>query len=120
MERYPSVTFEFVSVNGTSRKPRGVVIVRDAEMVLEVECPGDRPYLIRGKDRGGIYEGFHEGPEGDVPVHATWTRFGDICEGTWVEDGYDYRLMFRLTPTSQASAPPAGRPARSKGKKGRK
>jgi len=28
---------------------RGTVIVKDGEMVLEVEYPGGRPYLIRGK-----------------------------------------------------------------------
>jgi hypothetical protein len=76
------------------------VIVRDSEMALHVECHGYQPYGIRGIDRGGLYEGFREGP-GDVYVHATWTRQGDTCKGTWVEDDCHYTFSFRLKATSR-------------------
>ena len=98
--KYAPVTFEFFNDNGTSRKERGVVIVRDGEMVLEVEWPGFLPYLICGKDCGGFYEGFHKAPTDDAFVHATWTRSGDTCEGEWVEDTYKYRFTFRLPAPS--------------------
>jgi hypothetical protein len=100
MKRYPTVSFEFVSADDASSIQRGVVIVRDMEMVLEIECPGDRPYLIRGKACEGFYEGVHEGLAGDIPVHAKWTRLDDLWIGTWLEDGFDYLFTFRLTPSS--------------------
>ena len=104
MKRYSPVTFEIVGEDGRSRKPRGVVIVRDTEMVLEVECPGDQAYLIRGKDCGGFYDGFNEGLEGDVPVHATWSCQGGTYKGTWVEDNEDYTFSFRLPAASPRRA----------------
>jgi hypothetical protein len=98
--KYTNVIFKFDEDNGTSSELRGVVIVRDTEMVLEVEWPGDLPYLIRGKDCGGFYNGFHEAPADDTDVQATWTRSGDTCQGTWVEDTYQSRFSFRLPPSS--------------------
>ena|ERR1022692_1602355 len=104
MARHPDVIFEFVSDDGTSITARGEVIVRDTEMVLQVEShhPDDLPYLVRGQNRDGFYAGSHEGTEGDVPVNATWTRLGDLCEGSWVEDNYNYRFTFRLTAARQS------------------
>jgi hypothetical protein len=29
--------------------------MRDGEMVLEIECPGDRPYVIVGKAMEGFF-----------------------------------------------------------------
>jgi hypothetical protein len=100
MGRYPAVLFEFVSATKPATAARGVVIARGAEMVLEVECPGDRPYLIRGADRGGHFAGVHEGLPGDVPVHARWARLDDRWVGVWHEDGWEYLFTFRLPPAA--------------------
>jgi hypothetical protein len=116
MKRYDAVDFEFVCADDTSSIQRGVVIVRDTEMVLEVECPGDRPYLIRGKAHDGYYAGVHEGLPEDVPVSAKWTRLDDIWIGTWLEDGFDYLFTFRITPPRQLNPPATGKAVSSKRK----
>ena len=66
-------------------------------MVLEVACPGDRPYVIVGKQQPwGGYEGVHEGLPGDVEVSAQWARLKDEWVGTWLEEGYDYVFRFSV------------------------
>jgi hypothetical protein len=102
--KYTDVIFKFDGDDGASSEERGTATVRDSEMMLEVEWaewPECQPYLIRGIDGGGFYEGYREGPAGDAIVHAKWKRQGDVYEGTWVEDDYDYRFTFRLPATSR-------------------
>lgn len=47
--RYDNVPFEFLSAGDEPTVSGGTAIVREEGMVLEVEWPGDRPYLIEGK-----------------------------------------------------------------------
>lgn len=100
MPRYRDVHFEFLSARHEPLIHRGTVITRDKEMVLELECVSNTPYLIRGKDRGTFFEGEHEGHPQDDPVHAKWTRLDDMWVGTWIEAGADYLFTFRLTVPS--------------------
>src|SRR4051794_33030206 len=102
MPRYKNVSFELLGAGDSEavhRALRGTVIVRDGEMVLEVELPGDRPYLIKGKECDGFYAGAHDGHKDDVPVYARWTRLDNIWIGMWVEEGYDYLFSFELPST---------------------
>lgn len=100
-ERHDNVQFEFLSAGDEPVASRGTVIVRQDEMVLEVEDPDERPYLIKGKRRQGFWAGRHEGLPGDVPVEAKWTRLDDIFIGTWLQKGIDYVFMFRLPEVSE-------------------
>jgi hypothetical protein len=95
-QRYDNVLFEFLSGADKPIASRGMVIIRESEMVLEIECPGDRPYLIKGKQKQDYYSGEHEGSPDDVSVEAKWTRLDDIFIGTWIEEGIDYLFKFRL------------------------
>ena len=84
-------------------------------MTLEVSCPGDRPYCIRGRRLpNGKYSGRHIGAPDDVEVLASW-REGDAgqWEGTWRETPSDQRLL-RFTFSL-----PVGRPL-GRGNKGPK
>jgi hypothetical protein len=101
VQRYSDVQFEFFGADGLESQ-RGVVIIRDGEMALEIECPDDRPYSIVGAVRNGFFVGQHRDLPDDVPVEAKWIRLDDIYIGTWVEDGQDYLFKFRLPadPTS--------------------
>jgi hypothetical protein len=103
MERYTDVQFEFLSALEGLELERGVVIVRDGEMVLEVECPGDRRYSIRGTLRRDFFVGRHEDQLGDTPVDAKWIRLDDIYIGTWIEGGNDYMFRFHLPPGAIAN-----------------
>ncbi len=95
-QRYDNVLFEFLSAGHEADESRGTVIVREHEMVLEVECADDRPYLIVGRTAPGFWAGRHEGLSEDVSVAAKWTRFDDVFIGTWVEGGIDWVFKFRL------------------------
>ncbi|MGA9108336.1 MAG: hypothetical protein ACLQPN_06965 [Bryobacteraceae bacterium] len=95
-QRWSNIQFEFVSLAGDADTNGGTVLVRDGEMVLEVECLGDRPYVIVGKAVDGFYRGFHQGQPDDAPVTAKWIRLDDIYIGTWREEGTEYLFRFRL------------------------
>lgn len=101
-QRYDDVLFQFLSAGDELGLSRGTVIVRDHEMVLEVECPDDRPYLIRGEPRQGFWAGGHQGLPDDVPIQAKWTRLDDIFIGTWLEEGIDYVFTFHLPQDTEA------------------
>jgi hypothetical protein len=100
MEHYDNVSFEFLSAGDEPGTLHGTVIIRDNGMVLEVELPGDRPYVIHGEARDGFFEGVHQGLVGDVPVHAKWTRLDTIWIGTWLEDLIEYLFTFQLADAS--------------------
>ena len=102
-QRYTDVQFEVVSLGGVPWSYRGTVIVRDGEMLLEVEVPDERPYVIRGKASGDFFQGRHEGLPDDPPVQAKWIRLDDIYIGTWLEEGIDYLFKFSL-PTEATGA----------------
>ncbi len=95
-QRWPNIQFEFVSLAGDADTNGGTVLMGDGEMVLEVECPGDRPYIIRGKADEGFYRGIHQGQPDDAAVAAKWIRLDDIYIGTWREAGAEYLFTFRL------------------------
>ena len=96
VQRWTDVQFEFVSLAGDTYAYSGTVIARDEEMVLELECPGERPYLICGQAIGEFFRGAHQGLPDDVPVTAKWIRLDDIYIGMWIEEGIDYVFIFRL------------------------
>jgi transcriptional regulator with XRE-family HTH domain len=100
---YTNVLFEFLCAGTKPRSLRGIVIIRDREMVLEVQLPGDRPYLIKGVVGDGFFEGDHEGLVDDIPVHAKWNRLDDLWIGTWHEDGIEYLFTFRLRGPDKTS-----------------
>lgn len=102
-ERYSNVEFEFLTAADKKRPhliERGVVLVRDGEMVLEVDYNGDTqdPYVVCGTAERGFFHGRHKGrvPD-DVAVEAKWTKLDDVYIGMWTEDGTDYFFRFRLT-----------------------
>jgi hypothetical protein len=95
VQRHSGVQFEFFSAHGLESQ-RGAVIIREGEMVLEVECPDDRPYSIRGTVNREYFVGKHQDRPDDVPVEAKWIRLDDIYVGTWIEEGTDYLFTFRL------------------------
>lgn len=99
--RYDNVPFEFLSAGDEPTVSGGTAIVREEGMVLEVEWPGDRPYLIEGKRCRGFWAGCHKGFPGDVPVEAKWIQLNDIFIGIWVEDGIDYTFTLHLARASE-------------------
>lgn len=107
VRRYSDVQFEFFTVDGLESE-RGAVIIRDGEMMLEVECPGDRPYSIRGTVTRNFFVGQHQDRPDDVRVEAKWIRFDDIYIGTWIQEGTDYLFKFRLPsdPTEKSGMLP--------------
>ena len=96
MDNYKNVQFKFLSEEEEPFSLRGMVLIREKEMVLEVEHPDDRPYTIVGKERGGFFKGVHEGLPGDTPVSAKWTRLESIWIGTWLEEEITYWFSFKL------------------------
>ena len=48
-QKYDAVQFEFLSAGDEPSSELGTVVVRPGEMVLEVDCPGDQPYVVVGK-----------------------------------------------------------------------
>ena len=66
MEHHDDVLFEFLGAGEGLSSLRGTVVIRPAEMILEVELPGDRPFVIIGKAGKGFYEGKHQGLPSDV------------------------------------------------------
>lgn len=83
--KYEGVQFRFVSSEDGPSICTGTVVMRDKEMVLEVPCAEDLPYIVAGRKRRGFFVGEHKGQAGDVPVAAKWIRLDDFCIGTWVE-----------------------------------
>ena len=98
MAKFNDVEFEFLSLakDVTVGPSRGAVILRDREMMLEIEYHGERPYNIRGNATGNFFSGRHEGIPGHIQVNAKWTRLDDIYIGTWVEEGREFVFKFRL------------------------
>lgn len=72
-------------------------------MVLEVECPGERPYTIPGKSVRNFFHGHHKGMPDDERVEAKWIRLDEIYIGTWLEQGIEYLFTFSLPDTGQTS-----------------
>lgn len=84
---HKGVPFEFLTATDDPLSVLGTVLVRDQEMVLEVDCPGDpRPYTIVGKAVGSFFAGPHKGIPGDINVYARWADLGDEYAGIWVEE----------------------------------
>ena len=89
------VLFEFFGADGLEQA-RGKVIWRDGEMALEVDCPGDRPYSIRGIPHRDFLRGRHQDQPNDVAVEAKWVCLDDLYIGIWIEDRREYLFRFRL------------------------
>ena len=81
VQRHEKVLFEFLSEGDDPISAAGTVIVREGEMYLEVDCPRDRPYSIRGRACHGFWHGHHKGLHDDVPVEAKWAKLDDIFIG---------------------------------------
>ena len=96
MPKFPRIEFEFLCATGKSQTLYGSVIVRNDEMLLDIESPGDRPYDVRGKDTGLFFRGNHVGRPGDSAVDAKWILLDDTYVGRWVEDGYEFFFHFQL------------------------
>ncbi len=94
--RHDNVLFEFLSAGQVPEDSRGSVVVDGDRMVLEVECEGDRPYLIEATRRDGFHSGRHVGPPGDSSVEARWASVGDLFVGQWIEDGDEWLFKFTL------------------------
>ena len=96
-KKYNNVIFKFVCAIDDPVDLPGIVLVRDAEMVLEVVEPDDpRPYVVVGKAREGFFEGKHQGLPGDVAVRAKWVRLDDRYIGTWIQDGVESLFTFMV------------------------
>jgi hypothetical protein len=95
--KYKEVEFEFLSPTEEAELLRGEVLIRDSEMLLDMACPDDTPYDIRGRATGSFYQGQHKGRPGDVPVRAKWVLLDDTYVGIWIEGGYEFLFRFRLT-----------------------
>jgi hypothetical protein len=94
--RHDNVLFEFLSAGHKPEDSRGSVVIDRDRMVLEVECEGDRPYLIEGTRRDGFHAGRHAGPPGDSSTEARWASVGDLFVGQWIEDGDEWLFKFVL------------------------
>jgi hypothetical protein len=112
--RVDGVVFEFreLIVGGLgphSETATGEVLLSEDGMVmtLEVSCPGERPYHIRGRRLpNGSYSGRHVGAPDDTQVLASWRKGGGgQWEGTWRETPADeplLRFAFSLLKTEES------------------
>jgi hypothetical protein len=90
-------SFDFLSATAKPECLGGTVIVRDAEMVLEIEYPGEDPYNIVGRRQGSCYRGRHVASPGDIEVEASWAEVGNgNYVGLWIEDGSEWLFQFHL------------------------
>ena len=94
--RYENVQFQFLSFEDDDCISLGSVVVRGKEMVLDVLCEGNSPYVVVGKKSRGFFLGEHKGQPGDVPVRAKWIQLDDRYIGTWVEQRIEYLFTFSL------------------------
>src|SRR5262249_33462889 len=94
--RHDRVVFEFFHATEQPEVLYGEVLIRNGEMILEVELPEEGPYHIRGERLDTFFQGRHEGQPGDVPVRAKWILLDDMYVGIWVEDGKEYMFKFCL------------------------
>ena len=95
--------FRFLNARRGPKRLRGQIAARDGGMTLTVHLPGDRPYVIAGIDRGGYFEGDHHGQIDDVPVHAKWTRLGEMWIGTWREANEDFLFTASSGPDAASA-----------------
>lgn len=99
--KYENVNFRFLTEFDDPIATTGMVLVREGEMVLEVDHPDDRPYSIVAKMKGDHYAGVHEGIPGDVPVAAKWVQLDAGYVGGWYEDGQEWLFSFTLPTASE-------------------
>jgi hypothetical protein len=94
---YRDVPFRFYST-AYVEPLNGSVLVRPAEMVLEINgTPLSEPYLVQGGLIDGYYTGENRLGHGCTPVEAAWALTGGRFVGFWVEDGEEYLFTFQLT-----------------------
>lgn len=93
---FENMTFEFFSAREGAEECVGTVIIRDPEMILEVDCGDERPYTIVGHRQGDAFVGAHQGQEGDESVHVEWTQLGGEWVGIWTQEGTRYLFAFML------------------------
>lgn len=89
-----SVKFHFLGAKEDSDLA-GTVIVRDAEMVLDIPG-GNGPYLIAGVSRNHWFEGKNGAYGRQHEVDAKWADIGGVYVGIWIEGGYEYLFSFVL------------------------
>jgi hypothetical protein len=104
---FKDVLFEFYGMVSrkwvTAESEMGPMTVSEdgTQMTLQVECPGDLPYLIKGRKLpSGKFSGRHVGKPSDVEVLASWGKVaGGRYEGMRREIPADYDVLqftFRL------------------------
>ena len=98
--KHDNVFFEFVSASMNPTDGRGTVIVREQEMVLDIESNGGH-YLIVANDRTGFFVGSGDG------VKARWASLGAEFVGLWIEEGDEWFFRFHLPGTEGENAPNA-------------
>jgi hypothetical protein len=94
--KYVDVVFEFFHAAYQPEVHYGTVLLRDREMVLEVELPGSTPYHIQGALKGSYFQGREAARPGVSPVFAKWILLDDTYVGLWVEEGQDFMFKFEL------------------------
>jgi hypothetical protein len=94
--RYKDVEFEFGVLPDESFV--GTVLVRDNEMVLDLQDEnGKSLWLIVGKPSVPFFEGRNNAGALTPRVHAKWIDFGQrVYRGYWIEDVYEDSFCFRL------------------------
>ncbi len=97
-ERY-AAQFEFFSAAKGEEYScfTGSVVVREAETVLDSVHSDDFHYTIVGRDRGGTFEGTHQGSPDHISVSAKWVLLDDVVVGTWIENRTDFVLKVTRT-----------------------
>lgn len=95
--RYDDVPFVFYN-DDTTIEQKGVVVIREDAMVLEIpEQDGYPPALIIGKASGHYFRGKNSVRDQNfVPVDASWADLGDLCVGVWQDDSYEFIFFFHL------------------------
>lgn len=87
----PHEDIEFVFVSGSfdATSARGRVLVRDGEMILDIEWQGTA-YHVPGQREQSYFIGT------DVDVRARWADLGTEFVGVWIEKGHEWFFRFRL------------------------
>ncbi len=94
-KKYENVEFQFLTLEEASTLS-GTVLLRDREMVLDIQEDGATIYLIRGKSFKHFFEGANSAGSSILKVRARWVGFGREYVGKWIEDGQEYLFSFEL------------------------
>jgi hypothetical protein len=101
-KRYENIRFHFVrSGSSVASEAVGFVIVREGKMVLNVPNGSERDYTVVGDSTEKGFRGDRQKPRDAYwafeDVSATWADVGGRFEGTWIQEGGEYRFSFVLS-----------------------